>query len=387
MKKYRLDTKETVIVDDRNPLGDGGGEGTVYTIASPSKYRSYCIKVYFPDKRAEKQKKIEYLINHRTVTSGSMYQICWPTNMVYDGNTFCGHMMPLAYPNSYNLLKIKPSNFDKKKNIPQALKDKYTRSTLDGLINRTKLCINIAIAIHEVHKTGKYVLVDLKPDNILFTFEGKISLVDFDSVQIKDGSIRFPSTVGTAEYVPPEQYIGTADVMKNVEWDYFSYAVLIYEILFGVHPFNGYFEGPYSHISDLADKIKKGLFVHGKNKKYLAALPAKHPHQMFDALWPSSVQQLFIQTFETGHNYPQQRVSIEKFAQTLYEQVLIVSKSHQSKKKLDANVSHFYQSDTYSEQKKATIAVSKYIWKILKWISTHTWRVPGRIYHKAMHYL
>lgn len=387
MKQYRLDTKETVTVDDLNPLGDGGGEGIVYKILSPSKYRNYCIKVYFTNKRAEKKKKIEYLIKNRTMTPGSMYQICWPTNMVYDGSEFCGHMMLLAYPNSYNLLKIKPSNFDKKKNIPQVLKDKYTRSTLDGLINRTKLCVNIAIAIHEVHKTGKYVLVDLKPDNILFTADGKVSLVDFDSVQIKDGRIRFSSTVGTAEYVPPEQYIGTADVMKNVEWDYFSYAVLIYEILFGVHPFNGYFEGPYSQISDLADKIKKGLFVHGKNKRYLAVLPEKHPHQMFDALWPSSIQKLFIQTFEVGHNYPQQRVSIEEFAQTLYEQVVIVSKNHKDKKKFNANMNRFYQNDISTEWKETAISGSNNIWKTLKWISTYAWRMSKRISHRVIQYL
>lgn len=387
MKKYRLDTKETVTVDDINPLGDGGGEGIVYNIVSPSKYKDCCIKVYFTNKRAEKQKKIEYLIKNRTRTSGPMYQICWPTNIVYDGSEFCGHMMPLAYPNSYNLLKIKPSNFDKKKNVPQVLKDKYARNTWDGLINRTKLCINIAIVIHEIHKTGKYVLVDLKPDNILFTVDGKVSLVDFDSVQVQDGKIRFPTTVGTAEYVPPEQYIGTADVMKNVEWDYFSYAVLIYEILFGVHPFNGYFEGPYSQTSDLADKIRKGLFVHGKHKRYLAELPAKHPHQMFDALWPSSIQKLFIQTFEVGHNYPHQRVSIEKFAQTLYEQVVIVSRNHQGKKKLNVNLNHFYQNDISTGWKETTISGSKNIWKTLKRISIYTWSIPKRIYHSVTQYL
>lgn len=379
-KKYKLDTNETITIDDTKELGSGG-EGKVYPILSPAKYKDYCIKVYFTTKRSLKQKKTEYLVKNRPSLVSNVFKVCWPTNILYDGKQFCGYMMPLAFTGSCSLLKIKPSNFHTTKRVPQILKDKYPRDTLEGLINRTKLCINIAVVIHTIHQTGKYVIVDLKPDNILITPDAKVSLVDFDSVQISDNKVFFPAAVCTAEYSPPEYYIGSVDEKKRLDWDYFSYAVIAYELLFGVHPFNATFNGPYGGITDLAGGIKSGLFVHGKHKKYLDSLPPEHPHQMFDALWPTKVKNIFIQTFDTGHNYPQRRVKIDEFAKTLYEEVIVAIQNKSGKKKLHTQLKHHLSiKPTWKDQ---TEPILRFIWTSSKWLAGHSWKLMKLAYKKA----
>lgn len=59
---------------------------------------------------------------------------------------------------------------------------------------------NWALATEIIHNSGKYIIVDLKPENVLATADGKISVVDTDSFQIIDGSKKFPGPVATPEY-------------------------------------------------------------------------------------------------------------------------------------------------------------------------------------------
>ncbi|SQH77096.1 Serine/threonine protein kinase [Shewanella benthica] len=82
---------------------------------------------------------------------------------------------------------------------------------------------------------------DLKPDNILLTYEGQIKLIDFGSCHIKGiAEIATPlqrdSILGTADYSAPESVLGYRVSNKA---DLFSMAVITFEMLTGQLPFKG----------------------------------------------------------------------------------------------------------------------------------------------------
>lgn len=307
-----------------NQLGSAGGEGSVYQIKQ-TQYKDHCVKIFNDNiikdnnKIQEKFNKLQFMINNQPKEiEGDCFRLCYPTELVFNQGKFCGYIMPISYKNSISLYDIKPTNF-KNKNIPNIFKTKYDRTNLDGVINRAKLCTNIAIAIYQLHAINA-VIVDLKPTNLQITDNGKISIIDIDSIQVIDKKgILYKSPVATPEYCPPEFFSGALNPTEPITeyWDRFSCAVLFYEILFGIHPFSANFNTPYDKYQTIQEKIHHGLFVFGKHKNYLIPL-TNNPHQNFDLI-PDNIKKLFIRTFVDGHMYPSKRVSIIEFAQEFFD--------------------------------------------------------------------
>lgn len=82
---------------------------------------------------------------------------------------------------------------------------------------------------------------DLKPDNILLTYEGQIKVIDFGSCHIKGiAEIATPLQrdiiLGTADYSAPESVLG---YRVSNSADLFSLAVITFEMLTGQLPFKG----------------------------------------------------------------------------------------------------------------------------------------------------
>lgn len=301
-----------IIVEDTS-LGQGG-EGVIYKVISSS-YGGYCVKMYFDKCRtSEKQRKIEFMIaNPPSDLKGINYVVCWPVEVVFQNNQFVGFVMPLAFSNSEDLYELcLPKN-----KLPMLWQQKYDRATGNGLLARMKLCTNLAASIHRVHSLNKYIFVDIKPQNILVTNDSKISLVDLDSIQIaQNNKILFSAAVSTPEYEPPESKAikNRASSVLKESWDRFSMSIILYEILFGIHPYVASFSGRYQSCSTISEYIQNNLFVHGSNgKNYINALPPLHNNYY---KIPTSLQQLFIRAFE-GH--PLQRPSAEEFGRTFYQ--------------------------------------------------------------------
>lgn len=287
-----------------------GGEGTVYRIPSLPKY---CAKVYHPEKRdAERRKKLEFMVKHapkELITHN--YIICWPVKLIFDNRgEFLGFVMPLAFENSvlcYNICRMRMP-----KDLPDVWSVSYDRNTKIGLINRLKILVNIAIPVHAIHSLGKYVLVDFKPQNMLITEDGRISIIDLDSVQIQDGGITFYCPVATPDYLPPElqhdAQLGSH--ILGVSCDLFSLAVIYYQVLYGLHPFT--VTAKDTGITELRELISHDLFPYGAFSHKVAVVPK--PHQKFRLL-PLQIQQLFRQAL--GH-VPSQRPSAEVWGKTIF---------------------------------------------------------------------
>lgn len=319
---YIKGTNEAVVLDDKSFAS--GGEGGLFNIQSPSRYVRYVAKIFHPHKRKDQQReaKINYLIENRPdfEYNPSHQPIIWVEKSLYDEKgLFVGFIMPKATGEKLEVL-CSPR-------MPKRLGSEWQRLAFgheDSMRLRMKVCYNIAAAIHQIHATGKYVLVDLKPDNILIHSNGLVSIVDMDSIEvIENGQTKFPATVVTPEYTPSEYYEGVrpGDQVIEKSWDEFSMSVIFYRLLLGIHPFAASAVPPYDNLVTLGDKIHHGLYVHQPNEQLFSIIPP--PHRKFDDL-DEEVQQLFDRTFIQGHKDPRKRISAELWGTTFINSPLLL---------------------------------------------------------------
>ncbi|VDD82125.1 unnamed protein product, partial [Mesocestoides corti] len=96
----------------------------------------------------------------------------------------------------------------------------------------------IAIALNHLHELG-IVYRDLKPENILLTEEGHIKLTDFGlskEALSEEAGAKAYSFCGTVEYMAPE-VVSRRGHGPAADW--WSFGVLMYEMLTGSLPFRG----------------------------------------------------------------------------------------------------------------------------------------------------
>lgn len=97
------------------------------------------------------------------------------------------------------------------------------------------LTIQIFDGLAAAHGKG-VIHRDIKPSNILFDSYGRPRILDFGLATIEgsDHLTRTGSTLGTVQYMSPEQTLGK---QVNHRTDLFSMGVVLYELVTGVNPF------------------------------------------------------------------------------------------------------------------------------------------------------
>lgn len=296
MKLLHSTTKETIVLEDQ-PFAQGG-EGALYQVLAPKQYLHTVAKIYHPNKRnKERQEKLRYLIAHPPVFDHAEQAtlLSWPLAILEKQREFMGFLMPKAVGEPLEILATAK--------LPKRLAAYWHRFDFgkkEALVLRQKVCFNIAVALYHIHKTGHYVVVDLKPDNILMQHNGLISLVDMDSIEVVQRSkVLFPAAVATPEFAPPEFH----SLQRNTEtipanWDCFSMAIIFYKILLGIHPFAATAKGQHEQVTGLGEKIQHGLYVHNKAMgQFFGMIPP--PHKEFNRL-PAAIQYLFNCCFVQG---------------------------------------------------------------------------------------
>lgn len=247
-----------------------GGEGDVYIVENNP---LICLKVFFENKRLQKQKKVEALIRISPPV-GSCFSVCWPlAAVVNEKNEWVGYVMPLIQ-NTTNLYELTLNQMNPA--VRPTVKQKFARTETQTLL---KVACNLTIAVAKVHETGA-VFGDLKPQNILVSDTGQIHLLDIDSIQI--GS--FTNEVRSMEYKPKEHT--NFNGLLDPSWDRFSLAVIIYELLCRINPFAASFKEPYEDVTMIQTAIEHELLVnHPATKSHIFA--KHHFHQTFDELHPT----------------------------------------------------------------------------------------------------
>lgn len=314
--------REKIVLAD-NPFSSGG-EGAVYAVSSaPSRFKNVCVKLYYQNKRTRNQEnKIKYMVaNPPSKVDGDGFMIGWPLESIEDSKKkFMGFVMPLAFPESKQLVTLTIPKMSKK--LDEEWHGRYDRvNGKSALISRLKLVCNIAIPVHILHSTGKYVLKDFKPENVLVTYDGRITIVDMDSVQISEGGkLLFAGTAATPDYIPQEYYtrgVGKSpSVPLEKSWDQFAIGVVFYKILFGLHPFAVTpWEQKDADSNEIYQSISSGLFPFGTNKHKIKSYP--NLHDKFVVL-PKQLQDLFLRAFSDKAS---QRPGADEWGKCIFELV------------------------------------------------------------------
>ncbi|RRB02049.1 hypothetical protein [Larkinella rosea] len=319
-KQVQLHNGVTLTIEDK--AFASGGEGDIYIIISPKTFNNQVVKIYKSEKRTkEREFKTKYLVDNPPLlqVQNSHHSVIWPTAVVYQNNKFLGLTMHRAQGEDLELL-LHPKSF---KNLG-SIWNRFNLQDSNAIELRLKICFNIAVALHQIHSLGRYVLVDMKPVNIKIQPNGLISFIDIDSVQVvENGKLVFSAPVATPEYTPPEYYKGMnlSNDGAHITWDQFSIAVIFYRLLCGIHPFTGSCNPPYNACSSLSEMVENGLFPYSQSKRHhFRVIPP--PHQQFTKL-DESIRKLFIRCFDNGHSSPQQRPTTDDWCNVLSPQPVI----------------------------------------------------------------
>lgn len=201
-----------------------GGEGAVYTISGQN---DLVIKVYKELPNPTKGRKLALMSS--MVNNRLDQYTAWVKDVVCDEqNRTCGFVMKKL--TDYVPLHMLFNPMDRKKLFPD--------KGYNFLVHVAK---NLATAFYACHSCN-LVIGDVNEGNILVNEQGMVRFIDCDSFQLTDGETYHFCEVGVPRYTPPE-LLGAksfANIIRTVNTDSFSLAVLIFQLLFlGRHPFAG----------------------------------------------------------------------------------------------------------------------------------------------------
>jgi serine/threonine-protein kinase len=102
-----------------------------------------------------------------------------------------------------------------------------------------RIAIEVLEALEYIHENG-VVHRDLKPENIMVDANDNVKLIDFgiagDSAARRLTYANFTATLGTADYISPEQVKGKRGDGRS---DIYAMGIILYEMLTGRQPFSG----------------------------------------------------------------------------------------------------------------------------------------------------
>ena len=270
-----------------------GAEGTVHLVRhSPDT----AVKIWTDSSQAkELARKIRAMTQNppwlRPDTNRQHPPAAWPTGIITDQNgSPLGFAMPALDPNQYRSI----FNYFN----PQARSQLHSRPNDQTLAS---IGANLAAAVAALHHAG-HVIGDVNELNTMVGPQGQVTLVDADSMQVKDPQTGrlWRCTKGRDDYTPPRlQGTTLRDHDRTPDDDRFGLAVLIFKLLMdGQHPFAS--TSPLEAIANitLAQKIRQEYYPYNESghtpQEHRPSVPYQHAWQDLDF----NLRHLFRRAFD-----------------------------------------------------------------------------------------
>ncbi len=276
-----------------------GGEGTIWLTQNPDQV----VKLYtYPTpQRIAKLKLMLANAPEDPKLAWDHLSVAWPQDLVTDATGAVVGFSMQRIQNSVTLTRV--------------YHPRHRQRELPGFnwyyLHVTAL--NVCKVVELLHLKG-YVIGDINSKNILVNNRAKIAIIDTDSFQVSDPitATIYHCPVGLPEYKPPELHgYDLAQMVQTPAHDYFSLAILIYQLLFGQHPFQGRWlaEGDPP---DPMTFLQQGLWPY-QPQSCVALTPGAIPLHVVHP----DLQHLLLTSFNEGHRDPDQRVSPSVWAEAL----------------------------------------------------------------------
>jgi hypothetical protein len=292
----RRRTMELLTLHPELEIG-AGGEARVYALDGDD---TLVAKVYHHP-TMERARKLALMMMDPPQLDPDVATLAWPCDLLLDRRgRFVGFLMPRAEgPRVFEFY----NPVTRRQTAPLC---HY------GVLHRAGA--NLAAAFDALHERG-YVVGDVNESNVLIGERGIVTLVDADSLQVRDpedGAVH-RSHVGKPEFTPPElQGKAFADFDRAPEHDRFGLAVLLFLLLMeGTHPFAGRLRGG-GETPPMEERIQRGLFPHHGHEEFLP--PRMAPR--FGLLHPA-LRALFVRAFVDGHDDPSARPTAAEWREAL----------------------------------------------------------------------
>lgn len=246
-----------------------GGEANIYKYPGGLLLKEFLPKVNLDRKR----QKVSKFISLNMPGPGNVIS---PKEEVTVNNRFVGYLMEEVIG---------------AESIHEITKGKYIKIAKISNKDILEIAVMISKTISSLHSMG-IIIGDISENNILFKINGskkEVSFIDVDSWGI--GNLE-PNAY-TDTFTAPECYINGSDAVNlTAKTDLFSLAVLVFNILTRLHPYNG----TYEKDRDMSPKnrILKGISVLGKEKIIIPKMA-----QSWDWMSPD-LKNSFFETFEKG---------------------------------------------------------------------------------------
>ena len=279
-------------------LGEGG-EGAVFALVSNAEEVAKIYREPLPDEAAA---KLEAMVS---AGPGALaIHAAWPRALLRgkDGRIE-GFIMARA-PEPFDIHEIY-SPRDRARHLPD--------SDWGFLV---RVAANTAIAFAAAHAAG-IVIGDVNHGSVRVGKDGKVRLIDCDSMQFAAGDRIYRCQVGMDTYTPPElQSQRLADVDRTADHDAFGLAVLIFQLLFlGRHPFSGV-PVKAGAPTEIAGAIAQHGYAYLDPPVLLKPPPAAPPLSLVS----EDIRALFLRAFRPGTGEaPQPRPTPREWAAALTE--------------------------------------------------------------------
>ena len=317
IKKDTLDCYEEILVKELD------SQQMLYSVETAA--YSHCLVQMIISREFDKYPENKYLFmaanQPKDMDKHPNVRLSIPVAAVYDSRlTYCGYIYPQPFDDTISLTYLttyqrRPMSKSKRFAGKTEWHDKFERDEV-GMKNRFKLLYNISKALHLIPSV--YTPAYLTPEDIRITAKGKISIANLHHSQILATNKYFvPSQSITPDYATKSSKIAFAN-HKPIEKEdiLFTYAVMFYQVLTGVHPYGGtILSAPYDKCVEIGQCIDNDLFAFGERSEYITLPENFNLHQTFNTL-PVEIQGLFKRAFSSN---PTARPTLDEWGKTLYD--------------------------------------------------------------------